>query len=88
MSTESSPLPELGERLVEFLDNTKLSDSRILALLQRLNLRLLLLSVPEEFDLSTDWSQRLLHANLVLNCLTKFKNNQRLKIMHFQQQTL
>jgi hypothetical protein len=71
-------LDDFSDDLTRFFNETKLSDMRLLALLQRINLRLLILADPSRFELSTDWSPRLLHSNLILNCLTKFKNNKRL----------
>lgn len=78
MPANDELVDDFADSLFHFVDETKLSDLRLLALLQRINLRLLFLGKPNEFDLSTDWSPRLLHSNLVLGCLTKFRNDKRL----------
>lgn len=80
MSTDNNLLSDFSINFLDFLESTKLSEARILAILQKLNLRSIALTTSNSFDTSTDWSSRLLHANLILNCLTKFKNNKQLKL--------
>ena len=78
MPANNKLLDDFSDNLAQFFNETKLSNMRLLALLQRINLRLLILTDPNKFDLSADWAPYLLHSNLVLNCLTKFKHNKRL----------